>query len=126
VEPTTVTPFSGPARDRALHAVIVTLIRHLSGFNKNSQASEAIKVKRVNRIDSREKDGTLKDIEFIIKKYREKSECNEDIVYGSLGPYSNSKKGSSLLTSSKEKPGIWRTLTSMRGVDEECHINIVD
>jgi len=140
VEPTTVTPFSGPARDRALHAVVIALIRHLSGFNKNSQASEAIKniskedlkiitdsiVKRVNRIDSREKDGTLKDIEFIIKKYREKSECNEDIVYGSLGPYSNSKKGSSLLTSSKEKPGIWRTLTSMRGVDEECHINIVD
>lgn len=140
VEPTTVTPFSGPARDRALHAVIVTLIRHLSGFNKNSQASEAIKKiskedlkiitdsigKRVNRIDSREKDGTLKDIEFIIKKYREKSECNEDIVYGSLGPYSVSKKGISLLTSSKEEIGIWRTLTSMRGVDEECHIDIVD
>ena len=140
VEPTTVTPFSGPARDRALHAVIVTLIRHLSGFNKNSQASEAIKniskedlkiitdsiVKRVNRIDSREKGGTLKDIEFIIKKYLEKSECNEDIVYGSLGPYSVSKKGISLLTSSKEQTGIWRTLTSMRGVDEECHINIVD
>lgn len=140
VEPTTVTPFSGPARDRALHAVIVTLIRHLSGFNKNTQAAEAIKniskedlkiitdsiVKRVNRIDSREKDGTLKDIESIIKMYREKSECDEDIVYGNLGSYSDSKKRNSLLTSSKKNPGIWPTLTSMRGVDEECHIDIVD
>ncbi|MHC2994907.1 MAG: helicase [Candidatus Atribacteria bacterium] len=140
VEPTTVTPFSGPARDRALHAVIVTLIRHLSGFNKNNQAAEAIKniskedlkiitdslIKRVNRIDSREEDNTQKDIESIIKKYREKSECDEDIVYGSLGVYSDSKKRISLLTSSKGKPGIWRTLTSMRGVDEECHIDIVE
>lgn len=140
VEPTTVTPFSGPARDRALHAVIVTLIRHLSGFNKNSQASEAIKniskenlkiitdsiVKRVSRIDSREEDNTRKDIESIINKYREKSESNEDIVYGNLGPYSVSKKGISLLKSPREKLGIWRTLTSMRGVDEECHIDIVD
>ena len=140
VEPTTVTPFSGPARDRALHAVIVTLIRHLSGFNKNNQAAEAIKsipeeklikmenalVKRAKQIDSREEDPTRKDIEFIIKKYREKSESNEDIVYGSLGPYSVSKKGISLLTSSKENLGIWVTLTSMRGVDEECHICIVD
>lgn len=140
VEPTTVTPFSGPARDRALHAVIVTLIRHLSGFNKNNQAAEAIKsipedklikiknalIKRIEQIDFREKDNTEKDIELIIQKYREKSECDEDIVYGNLGSYSDLRKKISLLTSSKEKPGIWRTLTSMRGVDEECHINVVD
>ena len=39
VEPTGATPFAKPARDRALHAVMVTLMRHKYGLSRDSDAS---------------------------------------------------------------------------------------
>lgn len=140
VEPTTVTPFSGPARDRALHAVVVTLIRHLSGFNKNNQAAEAINripeklltnikseiVSRVKHIDSRETDKVVKDIESVIRQWLEKAGSKEELFYGSLGSDFGRKTGVNLLVISEEYSGLWRTLTSMRDVDTECGVNIID
>ena len=38
VEPTVVTPFAKPARDRALHAVIVSMIRHMYGLSADKDA----------------------------------------------------------------------------------------
>jgi hypothetical protein len=38
VEPTGVTPYSKPARDRALHAVVIALMRHCFGLAKDSDA----------------------------------------------------------------------------------------
>ena len=38
VEPTGVTPYSKPARDRALHAVAIALMRHYFGLTKDSDA----------------------------------------------------------------------------------------
>lgn len=38
VEPTGVTPFSKPARDRALHAVMVSMMRHKYGLSNDSDA----------------------------------------------------------------------------------------
>lgn len=38
VEPTSATPFSKPARDRALHAVMVSLMRHKYGLSKDDDA----------------------------------------------------------------------------------------
>lgn len=40
VEPTSITPFSEPARERALHAVFISLIRHLTGLNSEDDAKE--------------------------------------------------------------------------------------
>ena len=41
VEPTSATPFSKPSRDRALHAVLVILARHLrNGIPGEAQAKE--------------------------------------------------------------------------------------
>ena len=40
VEPSTVTPFSGRARGRALHALFVALARHIGGLRDNQAASE--------------------------------------------------------------------------------------
>ncbi|PLR81625.1 helicase [Bacillus canaveralius] len=39
VEPTGVTPFAKPARDRALHAVMVTLMRHKFGLSQDKDAA---------------------------------------------------------------------------------------
>ena len=139
VEPTTVTPFSGPARDRALHAVLVTLIRHLSGFNKHSEASQAIMqipedklkrikdqiIERVKDIDDRAFDKIAKDIDDIIGKWRKEAERNPSLLYGSLGNQEYVGAGTvNLLSPSEEYPGVWRTLTSMRDVDAECVIRI--
>lgn len=140
VEPTTVTPFSGPARDRALHAVLVALIRHLSGFNKNTEASRAIKdiaptmldriknqiIERVKYIDERESAQVMKDLDEIIGRWRQEAEINEALTFGSLGQKEFSLKAVSLLTSSNEFPGIWRTLTSMRDVDATCAMEIIE
>lgn len=140
VEPTTVTPFSGPARDRALHAVLVALIRHLSGFNKNTEASKAIKeispktleqiknriMERVRYIDERESEQVMKDMDEIIGRWRQEAEINETLLFGSLGQKEYAVKGVNLLTPSNESPGIWRTLTSMRDVDASCAMEIVE
>ena len=40
VEPTSITPFSEPARERALHAVFISLVRHLTGLNAEDDAKE--------------------------------------------------------------------------------------
>ncbi len=39
VEPTCVTPFSEPARERALHAVAIALIRHIEGLEEDDDAA---------------------------------------------------------------------------------------
>ena len=40
VEPTSLTPFSAPARQRALHAALVIVMRHGAGLLKNDMANE--------------------------------------------------------------------------------------
>src|SRR5262249_50699897 len=47
VEPTSVTPFSVPARQRALHAALVVLARHARGWTANDDAGS------FDRTDSR-------------------------------------------------------------------------
>ncbi|WP_378954225.1 helicase-related protein [Pelosinus sp. sgz500959] len=68
VEPTSVTPFSKPARERALHSVQVSLMRHLAGLSRDIDAryfdKEAVYLKEIEtfileRIDSIRKNSTL-------------------------------------------------------------------
>lgn len=40
VEPTGVTPFSKPARERAMHAVVTTLMRHFEGMTEDKSAKD--------------------------------------------------------------------------------------
>jgi hypothetical protein len=61
VEPTSVTPFSKPARERAVHAVIIGLLRHILGlshdadaqyFDKNADYIKKIETYLINRLQS--------------------------------------------------------------------------
>lgn len=70
VEPTCVTPFSEPARDRALHAVAISMIRHIEGL----QDDDAI-----SAFDRTSFKDDLKDITAFIEERVEK--INERLPY---------------------------------------------
>ena len=68
VEPTSVTPFSKPARERALHSIQVSLIRHLYGlpadndaryFDKGSEYVKKVEKFIIERIDSIRRNSTF-------------------------------------------------------------------
>ena len=135
VEPTSVTPFSAPSRERALHAILVGLIRILaeSDDTRNSPKpypSEDLieKVKniifeRVNLIDQDEYDLTLSLIEEKLHHWQ----LELPIDYGGFGARPNTPlmypSGTSV---TEDLKGAWSTPTSMRNVDSTCEATIVN
>lgn len=99
VEPTGATPFSKPARERALHAVLTAIIRQRAGlgddrsaqyFNKETFAdkiaeTEAFIIERIRNINDRADNGLKDDIEEVMSEIKaffdswQKTidECNE-------------------------------------------------
>lgn len=143
VEPTTVTPFSGPARERALHSVIISCIRHLFGFSNDKDAKEILRdgmdkkltmikniiLQRVKSIDAREEEKTMLEIEGIIARWKERARDFDDLHFGSLGSdkYRNSDEVVLMSPAGQEKGEFnWETLTSMRSVDADCRIRIIE
>lgn len=132
VEPTSVTPFSGPARDRALHAIMVSFIRHLLGlrgdneirkFNSNLDGLDKIKeiiFERVKNISYEELPDIEKEIEKLINEFEDYVEANDDITF------SNRYKKHLLYPYSKKNDDYYATLQSMRNVDQPCRVNIVE
>lgn len=133
VEPTSVTPFSAPARERALHAILIGLIRFYSEQSRNSPrpfpATETIeRVKqiifdRVNLIDDVEYEKTLVLIEEKLKDWK-----NElPLIYGSFGQITNIPLMYPAGTNPSEdiKARAWSTPTSMRNVDSTCDAIVI-
>ncbi|WP_274362913.1 helicase-related protein [Paenibacillus thermotolerans] len=149
VEPTGATPFSKPARDRALHAVMVTLMRHKYKLTSDNEAAffqrddEAIReieefiIDRINEIRDRV-DIDLKDeSNAIIEEMEEFWGDWEDRINRSTGsnfyygdryivqdPPSDTKRllkvfGNGSPDSAKE------TLTSMRNVDKSVTAGLI-
>lgn len=129
VEPTSVTPFSAPARERALHAILVGLIRILSSNDEVSKKPkpfppldllEEVKniiFNRVLKIDIEEYDSTIKLLEEKINDWQ----LELPIEYGGFGNQQNSvlmfPAGTSITENLK---GAWSTPTSMRNIDSTC------
>lgn len=133
VEPTSVTPFSAPARERALHAILIGLIRFYSEQSRNSprpfSASETIeRVKqiifdRVNLIDDVEYEKTLELIEGKLEYWK-----NElPLIYGTFGQTTNIPLMYPAGTNPPEdiKERAWSTPTSMRNVDSTCDAIVI-
>ncbi|MEY9096705.1 helicase-related protein [Paenibacillus sp. RC84] len=149
VEPTGATPFSKPARDRALHAVMVTLMRHkyqlsqdnaAQFFQRDEEATKEIEsyiLTRVNEVKKRA-DIELKDeTEEILREMSEFWDDWADRINRSSGtpfyygdryivqdPPSDSKRllkvfGNESSDSAKE------TLTSMRNVDRSVTAGLI-
>lgn len=85
VEPTGATPFSRPARERALHAVLTAMIRFTAGWVRDDEAGNfnseyhqnVIKevkqyiIKRIEEINNRAKNGTREDLSAVGREIQE-------------------------------------------------------
>lgn len=135
VEPTSVTPFSLPARNRALHAGMVILARHARGWSADVDAA------RFDHQDS-EMRQLLDELEC---RAADADPTERDAISRHLGQLANewsalvleTEKGDFTLTYSAPatKPALlrryddrrtdgWRTLDSMRNVDVEVGIKV--
>lgn len=149
VEPTGVTPFSKPARERGLHAVLISLIRHLHGLSADTDAahfdmdSDYLKaakdyiINRVNDINSRSElqvNDETSDIENEIndfcQEWMERARLAEEnsFRYGDKyivkPPEGHAKRLIKSYGNSQGDPSR-ETLTSMRNVDKNVATNIL-
>lgn len=137
VEPTSVTPYSLPSRERALHAALVILIRHGAGLFKNDDAGkfdptdpEIIRAigmlrRRVASVDREEADATDRHLDRLVSEWAEAAERERDRGR-SLYYRATSKQHASLLQDfGGRRDTSWETLQSMRNVDRQCTIRVV-
>jgi hypothetical protein len=134
VEPTSVTPFSSPLRERALHAIIFGLVRLLGDkttFNDPKQIpppdelneiAEIIK-NRVHDVDESEFDNTSKHIGLVLEKWKNQlPQKYHDFMAQDPVP---------LMYPAGKRPNInwegrgFETPMSMRSVDLPCEITVL-
>jgi len=136
VEPTSVTPFAVPVRDRALHALFITLVRYLGGDGPRTWpqpwkpiedlALKAIDVivERVRQIDPDETGATRQQLEGIFSDWRR----NPPPRYGDFRPPSSDTP--LMYPSGTQKLAEWSeptypTPSSMRNVDSTCDARVI-
>lgn len=134
VEPTSVTPFSAPARERGLHAILVGLIRFYSTDQSSTtprpfpqkeiiERVTQIIFDRVHLIDDEEYEKTLELIEEKLDYWK-----NElPLMYGSFAQQTNIPLMYPAGTNPSEdiKARAWSTPTSMRNVDSTCEAYVI-
>ncbi len=138
VEPTSLTPFSSPARRRALHAALVIVMRHGTGLLGNDKANdidiEDDKIKnaayhltqRCQKASPEQSEKIARHIDELLNEWSEQSGDR----FSPLRYQGQSKEQIPLLIRHNEKKtkmhnSGWETLQSMRQVDEECGIVLV-
>ncbi len=149
VEPTGVTPFSKPARDRAMHAVAIALMRHIHGLQADNDASrfglnmdclrdiEDYLIERVREASRRSGVSLADDTEAIKAElsafwnYWERSLTNAgrmNFFYGdryiSSPPTGDARRLIKPFGSGSSDDAL-ETLTSMRNVDQSIAGNIL-
>ena len=152
VEPTGATPFSKPARDRALHAVVISLLRNvISDFEEDRNAyffnSETFKneideitnfivernkqiVNRLNPDMNDETEDIIEEISRILTNWDGWSKEYEDnhFYFGEKFMFSHPEEGIGRLLKAYNAgytDSAFETLTSMRNVDSTIRSNIV-
>lgn len=135
VEPTSVTPFSPPSRERALHAALVILVRHKLRLGADGQAGEILDqldsvrglagalVDVVDRVEPRERGGAEKDLERFLGDWIDRAKrANRENKLLYYRP--NGKGQINLIKQYNAKGDAWETLGSMRNVDYESLVEV--
>ena len=137
VEPTSVTPFAVPVRDRALHALAVTLLRYVGGDAARTRpqpwkpVEELVPVvteviaARVRAVDPSEEDAARRQLKEIFSDWRR----NPPPRYGDFKPPSADTPlmypaGTQKLTEWSEP--VYQTPSSMRNVDSTCDARVLN
>lgn len=139
VEPTSVTPFTYQARTRALHAALVIAIRHSGiGLLENKSAGDfdknSDKVKKIIKAlksrcslaidDENLQNRTGENIDKLLDEWHSESKSCESnkikMVY-----YENDRGSQNLLCNFGEENGMWKTLQSMRNVENSALIKLI-
>lgn len=139
VEPTSVTPFTFQARNRALHAALVIALRHSCAFMRANNAAgdfnpvdecvakviETLK-SRCARADSQRAGETARHLDALVQAWREEANhCAATRVQLLYQAPSNDKANARLLHSYGDKVrGLWETLNSMRNVENTALLDI--
>lgn len=135
VEPTSVTPFSSPVRDRALHALLTTLVRYrgdAANREKPSPVPDAalfseirdIVEARVEGVDEPERDATMKQLDELIAHWK-------GVAPPRYGGFGSPDSDLPLLYPAGSVPSpaweskSWPTPTSMRDVDASCEAQVI-
>lgn len=133
VEPTSVTPFSLPARERALHAALVILVRHGVGLTGNEDANRfdrddpevrhamSLLEDAVNRMEPEEADSTVQQLQNLADEWHHRAQNHPSTLYYAT----NTRSRETLLRNFGQSREGWPTLHSMRNVDRQCEIEVI-
>lgn len=135
VEPTSVTPFAVPVRERALHAQLTTLARYWGGpalrDSPKPAPSEQVYgriresiVRRIMEIDPEEATAAGRMLDDFLQRWR----AVEPPLYGTFGP--PPQETPLLFPSGSEPRATWAgrsraTPSSMRNVDASCDASVI-
>jgi len=137
VEPTSVTPFSPPAVDRALHGIITAAVRQ-TGDQSIASSPRPFPLKRettlrkkiidmlISRVETVDKDEKRNVQKILSRRFRE-WETWDPKDYGKFGPQEEDPP--LLHPAGAQQPPIWAgrswaTLSSLRDVDAACEAEI--
>ena len=138
VEPTSVTPFSYPCRQRALHAALVIVIRHGAGLLSNDAVKDFdpavppisnlmfMLENRCRDADPERGDATaehLKDLQHEWLKFIEVNANVMPIKYSESDKQINSER--LLYDFDARIKGVWPTLQSMRNVENVALVKLI-
>ena len=135
VEPTSVTPFASRARDRALHAVLVALVRHLVpgmldrpmlNDDAVAAAGDLIRdiVQRSTAIDPQETAVRLE-----LERRLETWECRAPRYYWTGAQYSllqDAERAATLWAMGRMPGEAWPTLNNMRSVEASTRFRLAE
>lgn len=137
VEPTSVTPFSLPARTRALHAGLVILARHARGWSGELDAGAFDAddadmrqlvdqlAERARKADSSEYEKVREDLRRLAGEWTTRAlglaTAQPGLTYAARG---SKNPGPALLRHYDQKAEAWPTLDSMRNVDVMVNLRV--
>ena len=135
VEPTSVTPFSIPAVERTLHALLVSLIRQMGDLDTVAKDPTEVLPDTLidmvrNMVASRVQSVSPEDESFVIKELEKRLKEWSFWMHGDYGVFQGLPADPCLMYQAGQSPPAtwenmsWATLTSMRGVDGSAEAEV--